>query len=44
MKIHQASCVHNYGTTTEYYELEEIRDVFGHQEASKVVLSEVERL
>ena len=33
MKIHQAACVHNYRTTTEYFELEEIRDVFGHQEA-----------
>ena len=33
MKIHQSKCVHNYGTTTEYFELEEIRDVFGHREA-----------
>lgn len=33
MKIHQSSCVHNYGATTEYFELEEIRDVFGHQQA-----------
>ena len=32
-KIHQANCVHNYGMTTEYYELEKICDVFGHQEA-----------
>ena len=32
-KIHQTSCVHNYITTTEYFELEEIRGVFGHQEA-----------
>ena len=32
-KIHQVNCVHNYGMTTEYYELEKICDVFGHQAA-----------
>lgn len=30
MRIHRASCQHNYGTTDETYELEQILNVFGH--------------
>ena len=31
MKIHEVNCVHNYDTTAEYFDLEEIRGVFGHR-------------
>ena len=32
-KIHEASCKHYYGTTEEYYEIENITVVFGRVEA-----------
>ena len=33
MLIHRASCVHNYATTDEVFEIERIVNVFGHKDA-----------
>ena len=32
LKIHAASCMYTYGTTEEFFEVEEIIDVFGRKE------------